>query len=300
MSQESSEKAGLSRVILGTAQFGLDYGVSNTGRRPNPQVAHSILDVAQLAKIRTLDTAQAYGESERVIGQYSNSQFAIQTKVGSPPAIESDWSNWLLSSVLKSEQKLNSHILRTVFFHDTTDLVMSASSVARSNLEKFLRSRPSIELGASLYDPDEWAQLKLIDEISVYQVPYNIFDRRFEDSGIIQEMIDMGKVVQARSIFLQGLLLMKPEKVPLYFEPWIPALREFHDFCSLSSTKPLGVAANFALENSKFHGVVVGFDDAKQISELLDETSGSRESRKIYPSFGNVDLGLLDPRRWGN
>jgi aryl-alcohol dehydrogenase-like predicted oxidoreductase len=300
MTLEVSENIALSKVILGTAQFGLDYGVSSNGHKPSVHTSHGILDAARLAKIQTLDTARAYGDSETVIGEYSKSQFVIQTKVGAPPAIDSEWPRWLEHNVSDSEERLGSHKLRALFFHDTKDLIKSGNSVIRRGIDEFSRWRPEIELGASLYDPSEWFKLKLIDEISVYQVPFNIFDRRFEDSGTINEMIEMGKKVQARSIFLQGLLLMNLEKVPDFFSPWLSVLGEFHDFCESAQSNPLGVAANFVLGNPNFEGVVVGFHSAKHVVELQVETSYPKNLNTGYPVFGKLDVDFLDPRQWNN
>jgi DNA-binding GntR family transcriptional regulator len=115
------------------------------------------LDAAASAKIRTLDTARAYGDSETVIGNYSDSQFAIQTKFGSPPAIGSDWSKWLHHNLSSSEQCLGSHELRTVFLHDTKDLTKSDNSSVRQGLHKFSKSRATqVEAQALGLHGNQW------------------------------------------------------------------------------------------------------------------------------------------------
>lgn len=71
----------MSRLALGTVQFGMSYGISNTaGQVPQDEVA-KILDYCKANGIDTLDTARGYGESEAVIGQFDLSPFKIVTKL---------------------------------------------------------------------------------------------------------------------------------------------------------------------------------------------------------------------------
>ena len=61
-----------SRIILGTAQFGIPYGISNKkGKIPKKEI-FKILDYAFRKNIRYLDTASGYGKSEQIIGDFSN------------------------------------------------------------------------------------------------------------------------------------------------------------------------------------------------------------------------------------
>jgi aryl-alcohol dehydrogenase-like predicted oxidoreductase len=288
----------LSNVILGTAQLGLDYGVSNKSGLMNAHQAHSLLDFAHGSGISVLDTAQAYGGSETLIGQHANAIFSVQTKVGPFPLQESDWSSWLELQITSSQLKLGNHNLNRVFFHDTRQLLGKHSALARDAVGHHLNHKSKIQFGASLYDPSEWDALKTFEEISVYQVPYSVFDKRFENTGVIQEMNQMGKKVQARSIFLQGLLLMSLNEVPKYFEPWREELSEFHSFCKEVGILPVGTAAEFVLKNPGFDGVVVGFHSKTQLLELISQLSITRSSTLEFPAFGNLSLDILDPRKW--
>jgi aryl-alcohol dehydrogenase-like predicted oxidoreductase len=288
----------LSNVILGTAQLGLDYGVSNKSGLMSANQALLLLDSAHNSGISVLDTAQAYGGSETLIGQHANSIFSVQTKVASFPLRESDWSAWLELQITSSQLKLGNHNLNRVFFHDTRQLLGEHSALARDAVGKHLSHNSKIQFGASLYDPAEWNSLKTFEEISVYQVPYSVFDKRFENTGVIQEMNQMGKKVQARSIFLQGLLLMDLKEVPKYFDPWRTTLSEFHSFCKEAGILPVGTAAEFVLQNPSFDGVVVGFHTKMQLLEFIYQLSIARSSTLKFPTFGNLSLDILDPRNW--
>jgi aryl-alcohol dehydrogenase-like predicted oxidoreductase len=172
------------------------------------------------------------------------------------------------------------------------------SRLARNAVSNLLKNNGEIEFGASLYDPSEWDALKKIEEISVYQVPYSLFDRRFENTGVIQEMNKLEKKVQARSIFLQGLLLMNPKEIPKYFDPWRRKLSEFHLFCKNEGILPVGAAAAFVLSNPSFDGVVVGFHSKAQLIELSSQLSIVRSTILKFPNFENLGSDILDPRKW--
>jgi aryl-alcohol dehydrogenase-like predicted oxidoreductase len=161
-----------------------------------------------------------------------------------------------------------------------------------------LNHSSDITFGASLYDPDDWNSLRNYDEISVYQVPYSIFDRRFLDSRVIDEMVEKGKKVQVRSIFLQGLLLMGQKDTPKYFEPWLPQLNEFHDFCEETGFSASGIAAAFVLQNDIFDGVVVGFQSKGELLELASHFSAGLVTLDHFPTFNDLGLEILDPRNW--
>jgi aryl-alcohol dehydrogenase-like predicted oxidoreductase len=288
----------LSNVILGTAQLGLDYGVSNESGLMNSKEAHALLEAAHRSGVSILDTAQAYGGSETLIGQHANSIFRVQTKVGPFSSKEPNWSAWLEEKVASSQLKLGNQDLNTVFFHDTSQLVGEESKIARDAVINLLSKQSDIEFGASLYDPSEWEAIKKFEEISVYQLPYSLFDRRFETTGVLEEMTQMGKKVQARSIFLQGLLLMNLQDVPKYFYPWRTKLREFHEFCKDAGILPVGAAAAFVLQNPSFDGVVIGFHSKNQLIELISQLSIARSATLKFPSFENLSLNVLDPRKW--
>jgi aryl-alcohol dehydrogenase-like predicted oxidoreductase len=91
---------------------------------------------------------------------------------------------------------------------------------------------------------------------------------------------------------------MKSEEIPPYFHNWLSVISDFQDFCSRNGANPLAVAANFALKDSRIDGVVIGFHSASQLFELESELAVLDLPLSEYPSFGELDLGLLDPRKW--
>lgn len=288
----------LSRAILGTAQLGLNYGVSNSHGDPTIVGSHSILSYAHAVGITKLDTAQAYGDSESIIGKYSNHNFKVQTKVGTFPEGGYDWPEWLISRIQSSKSRLGEHKLDSLLFHDTSQLIGRGKNDATRAIRALKEKEKKILIGASLYDPTEWNELREIEEIEVYQLPYSILDRRFENSGVIREMREMGKVVQARSIFLQGLLLMNSSDVPTYFNPWLSILKSFRDQCVEAGLTPLSAASSFVLRNESFDGVVIGFHSTSQIQQLDQELKSAQLPDSIFQELSLEEGNLVDPRNW--
>ena len=69
-----------SKITLSTVQFGLDYGIANTGGKPSYEKSRDIVATAYENGITSFDTAAAYGDSEKVLGQIFQ-ELKIKNKV---------------------------------------------------------------------------------------------------------------------------------------------------------------------------------------------------------------------------
>ena len=288
----------LPKVIVGTAQFGAKYGVANSTGPLSQEEAHGIMQIASESGISRLDTAQAYGTTERVIGSFNKARFEVATKIGQFPDFEPDWASWLQARVNSSIEEISPHQLTTLLFHDSTQFLNQDRHATLQALELTHNLHPRLVFGASIYDPIEWEQLKDVTQLKVFQVPFNVFDRRFETSGAILEMFEMGKVVHVRSVFLQGLLLMDPDNLPSYFAPWAPLLKKWRSHCIEKGQSIIGAAASFALRTPFVNGVIFGFDSRNQLEQLIAELRTISLGELDYPNFGEVPAELIDPRRW--
>ena len=79
-----SESLIVKRLALGSAQFGLKYGVANKVGRPTCREIKRIIATAKNAGIDTLDTAVSYGESERILGDIGVKDWEVVSKVRVP------------------------------------------------------------------------------------------------------------------------------------------------------------------------------------------------------------------------
>ena len=104
----------LSKLALGTVQFGLDYGISNKTGQVEAKDVKSILEHARRQGLKTLDTAAAYGTSEEVLGDtIATSHFEIFSKF--PANTSAETFEQLLDESL---QKLKVPMLKAYLAHD--------------------------------------------------------------------------------------------------------------------------------------------------------------------------------------
>ena len=204
------------RLVLGTAQLGMDYGIANRTGTPNPENAAAIIEAAIGGGIREFDTAQAYSRSEKILGRVLSSLGAensvrIITKglVEENPGTDGRFRDVVTKSLDNlGIRKLHAFMLHKERLLDKWDGGLGAWARA-------LRDSGLIEhIGVSVYSPEKALQALAIEEITIVQIPSNALDRRFEKAGVFQEANSRKKRIYVRSIFLQGLLIMPLEDLP--------------------------------------------------------------------------------------
>jgi len=200
------KKKFISKIGLGTAQFGLDYGVTNLdGITPESQV-QEIINFSRENNIKLIDTSINYGKSELVLGKANINSFDVITKVpriANSKSYYHDYSSLLGQSI----QKLQINSLSGVLFHDANDL-LSKDGMDKFNAMKELKAEGLVDrIGVSVYDVASTYDIINNFEIDIVQGPLNIFDRRFLTSGLLKDLKKSSIEFHARSIFLQGILL---------------------------------------------------------------------------------------------
>jgi aryl-alcohol dehydrogenase-like predicted oxidoreductase len=227
-------------LILGTAQLGLNYGISNKKGQPNIEQAREILETAHNEGIRILDTASAYGDAEKVIGELNQNRFEIISKLPDLSKIEfsedySEVSVFLQKSLENTQQQQ----LCAYLLHSIENLKINGEGLWR-RMQDFKEQGLAKKIGYSLYSPK---QLDLyFDQYKpdIVQIPMNILDREFQKTGWLKKLKDNGVEIHVRSVFLQGLLLMEYEnqvlKFPLYKHIW-DLLLPFIEGCELHCIK---------------------------------------------------------------
>ena len=66
----------ISKITLGTAQLGFDYGISNKKGKPTDDQSYRILQTALDNGITSFDTAPVYGNSENLIGNFLKNKYS--------------------------------------------------------------------------------------------------------------------------------------------------------------------------------------------------------------------------------
>jgi len=287
-------------IVLGTVQFGLDYGVSNTSGKITEEGVSDILSTAWNNGISTLDTAKDYGNSEELIGNLSgNYKWNIITKI---PAISAKYIDkesliFVQKSLEKSMNYLQENCLEAVFVHSCDDLFKPGGENLFKYLEKLKNSGRINKIGVSVYDGQQIDLILDRFEVDIIQLPLSILDQRLIRSGHLEKIKKNGIELHARSIFLQGLLLMPLSRVPKYFSNIYNNLRNFKLLAHKASMSDLEFAVNFIKNIEYVDKIVIGVDTAEQLLEIIKALK-IRFRSENFSDIAVYDERYVNPAKW--
>jgi aryl-alcohol dehydrogenase-like predicted oxidoreductase len=287
------------RLVLGTVQFGLAYGVSHKdGAVPAGEVGR-ILDLAWQSGARTLDTAAAYGESERVIGSFDASAgFGVITKTVPIRAAELGESDvaTVEEGFRTSLEKLRRRSVDALLVHNVHNLQGPMGAALWSRLERMRDEGAVTRIGISVYDVSEAEQALERFPIEIVQLPLNVFDQKAVRHGGLERLAARGVVIHARSVFLQGLLLMEPSDLPANVRRAAPMIERWRAECARAGASPLAAALAFVLAQPAVVKLVLGVHSRDHLSAYL--AALGQPVALPWASFACEDPAVIDPRTW--
>jgi aryl-alcohol dehydrogenase-like predicted oxidoreductase len=284
-------------LALGSANFGLDYGVANNSGRISECALSDILSFAQGAGVKVIDTAQAYGDSESRIGAIcDDSQFNFVTKIGVEFKNQSLDYN-VINSVKKSCRRLNQSRLHAVMLHRPEVLLGDRGRKFIRDLNMLKEEGVVSKVGVSIYSPEILTAISGLVKLDIVQVPFNVFDQQILSSGWSEKLKSAGVEIHTRSVFLQGLLLMQQPSLPEYFiKNWPAHFDAWYKFLSHNRSYALQVALKFALHQDWIDKIVVGVDNVLQLKELVKIEKSSEQID--FPQLACDDPNLINPSNW--
>ena len=284
----------MNRIILGGAQLGLPYGVLGTGEKLNALEINDLFDAANSVGIQTIDTAIAYGTSESVIGDYSNSRFKIITKLPPLPNDVNDVSGWVRQQIDGSLARLQTKNLDALLLHRPQDLTGEFGTKLEKIIGELLSEGVMKRFGVSIYAPDELTTIVGHFPIDVVQTPFNVFDQRI--TPWLETLSRNGIEVHARSVFLQGLLISPANARPAHFRKWEAQFNQFDNWVSELSMSAISVCLGVALNQPGISHLVVGALSSTQLLETAAQIPKDFSHRSEH--MQSNDLALIDPRVW--
>jgi aryl-alcohol dehydrogenase-like predicted oxidoreductase len=284
------------KLALGTAQFGLDYGISNAKGQVPLAEAGQIVARARQAGCDTLDTAIAYGNSESCLGQVGVGGWRVVSKLPAFPVDCGDLLDWCLQHVRASLQRLQIPRLDALLLHAPGQLAGSRGDGLFAALLEAKALGLVGRIGASIYSHSELEALIPRFPLELVQAPFNVLDQGLVASGWAQRLTDMGVEVHLRSAFLQGLLLMGESERPAKFAPWQTRWRLWHDWLDATGLTPVQACLGCALGQGMASRVVVGVASLTQLDEIL----GAAHADVPSPPTGLAcpDAKLINPSLW--
>ena len=285
-----------SKIALGTAQFGLNYGISNTSGKVPLNSIKSILGLAKNSGIDTIDTAIAYGNSESMLGMAGCKDWKIVTKIPQLTQNSADISTWVSDQVFSSMKRLNVEHIDTILFHHPEQLLSKNGDNFFHELKKLKEDGYIKKIGISIYGTEHIAEITTSYDIDIIQCPLNILDRRILDSEFLNKLICRKIEIHARSIFLQGLLLMTHEersnRFPKYNKLWL----EWNNWLNDNRVHPLSACLGYVLNIPSINKVVIGVQNKTQLEEIL--TSISDDPPEVPNWLNLYDDELINPSKW--
>jgi aryl-alcohol dehydrogenase-like predicted oxidoreductase len=184
------------KLILGTVQFGLSYGINNAGGKPGIEKVFEILSYAAENGVQILDTADAYGDATALIGRFHqnhNYRFVINTK------FHVNDNDAITSQLQRSIEQLHVDSVNTYFYHRFSDLADYPESKREL---KELKDKGFIKkVGVSVYENEEFKTAIADDDIDVIQLPFNLLDNYKQRGSLLQLARQQKKEIQVRSVF---------------------------------------------------------------------------------------------------
>ena len=288
----------MSKFAIGTAQFGMEYGInSSNGRVEIPEI-NRILNYAKSINIDLLDTASSYGVSEEILGKISDHNFKIITKTRHFKSTEiSEKEIALLNDDFsRSLTKLNKKFIYGLLVHNSDDLFKAGANRLFDSLLALKEAGKILKVGVSVYD---LRQLDFVLEnfnLDIVQLPLSIFDRRMVENGMLSYLNSQGIEVHARSIFLQGLLLIKKNMRPEKFSQWNKLWDVWDKWLIENDISPLEASVRFVNSISEVSKIIVGVETAYQLTEINSSAAGFLPS--IPDELLTTDECLLNPSNW--
>ena len=286
----------MSKIALGTAQFGLPYGISNVNGQVERAEINQIFKQARTAGITMLDTAIAYGNSEENIGATDSEGFEVVTKLPPLTGAETSVSQWVRSQIENSLTKLKCNSVYGLLLHNPADLLGVYGDELYASLT-LLKAEGLVEkIGISIYTPTELDSLIPTYMPDIVQAPLNVFDRLLETSGWLSRLSKMNVEVHVRSVFLQGLLIQKPNERPANFEKWNQEFANFDSWIESRHVSPLTACLGHVLSYPEISKVLVGVTSTNELAEIIAATTG--ESQRAPDNLRSSDLELIQPINW--
>lgn len=285
----------ISKLILGTAQFGLNYGISNQrGQIPQSEV-NTILTEASKAGILTLDTAAAYGESEKSLGEALktiDSDFRIISKY--PP---NNPEKSVKQALEESLERLGIPKLYGYMLHNYSSY--SSNQTILQHFQELKASGKVQKTGISLYHPHEAQELlEKGAAIDLVQFPFSVFDRRFDT--LLPQLHQAGIETHVRSVYLQGLYFLQPSDLPEYFKPVAHKIERLQQLATAHNL-PLGtLLLGFVLANPFVTNVVLGVESLQTLQENIAycSTQISEIILTELQDFTEHNEAFLLPYKW--
>lgn len=284
----------MTKLALGTAQFGMDYGINNPHGQVHEDEVKRIVEFAANHLIMMLDTAASYGNSEEVVGRALHDMRAPFMAVSKLPR----GAEQVLPYLKRSLHFLHMPRLYGYLFHDFD--TWRRRPELWQEMQRLKRCGMVEKVGFSVYYPEQLEELALAGVTpDLVQLPYNLFDRRFETW--IDRLAQQGTEVHVRSIFLQGLFFMSPDELPVHLAGAKEALQKLQQICFERAFPIAMMALAFVCRKTSIERAVIGTLSVQELGENLRYPDWVAEIRQLEEQLKGLQIDdeqIIVPSNW--
>ena len=281
------------KIILGTAQFGTNYGIANKSGKIKYNEIFKILNYLKKNKINSLDTASSYIKSEKEIGKYfkkTKKKFEITTKF-----------------TFKNKEKIQSQFkksLDSLGYAPNTVLAHSYQDYLNPNFHKeinIIKKKYLIKnIGVSLYNVAELNKILNYKKPDLIQIPLNILDKRFLNKKIIKTLKRKNIKIQIRSVFLQGLFFKKKKFI---FKNFKNIKKKYERLLQIANSEKMHLgylSLNWAFNLKEIDYIILGVDSFAHLKKNLNIIK-KKLSKKTYSQIDKINVNnniIIKPYLW--
>jgi aryl-alcohol dehydrogenase-like predicted oxidoreductase len=284
----------MSRLALGTVQFGLPYGIANQSGQVARSEVKAMLQLVAANGVDLLDTAIAYGASETCLGEVGIEGFKVVTKIPPLPDDCINVSGWIKKQVAASLARLGVSAVYGLLLHRPQQLLGPGGQELYQALQELKESGRAQKVGVSIYDPSELEMIAKSFRLDLVQAPFNLVDRRLHSTGWLQRLKGLGTEVHTRSVFLQGLLLMSTP--PTKFALWNDLWHRWQKWLKENELNAVEACLAFPLAFPEIDRVIVGADSVNQLAEIIGAANSALQLD--WPDLQCEEENLINPSRW--
>lgn len=282
------------KLILGTVQFGLNYGINNLIGKPSEKEVFEILDEAAQQGITSLDTANAYGNAMELIGKYHRSRnikFNVLSK------FKNVSKGNLKDDINRGLDDLNIESFDVYSYHSFSDFY--DNQYLSEELQKAKQTGRIKRIGVSVYTNEELEKVVSSDTIDVIQLPYNLLDNENIRGELLSVAKSKHKEIHTRSVFLQGLFFKNTQTIPEKLAGLSPYIDQVTEVCNRESISIESLALSYVLFNKNIDNVLIGVDTKEQLLANINSIVAKSEIFEYIDRTIKVkEVELLNPVNW--
>ena len=284
----------LSKLGLGSAQFGLDQTTLVRGRAPKAE-ARDILDIAARAQLPVLDVDSHSGVAVAALGEVLPRPTPFRVSIST---VRPDRGpDYVEAEARATLRRLGVEQADAILVPCAADLFGPHGMALWNRLRAMKDAGLTRKIGVSVFASDDPLGVARRFRPDIVQAPASLLDQRLLIDGTLAALAGLGMEVHLRSIFLNGLLFLPPDRAPTHLKAAASRISRARRLIAEGRSDPLQAALGFALSRVEAATVLVGVTSPAELSAVIAAAS-SPPPDLDWDEMAIDDPIALDPRAW--